>query len=311
MGKSLGWLLAFLSILLYSVNSPIARGAILAGISPTTLLAARFVLASFLFGATFPLARGRLPAGRVQGERRPLDWRGVALCMGSGLTNGLSLYFLYQSLAFIGAGLSSMLMIGLYPLFTLLLLALRGERPGWWSGARLLLGAAGLYFLLEPGNEATMAGVILIVLASLFFSLHIVSVQWYLRPYSTWPVTAILVSSAAVVVTLIWVQEGGDTFVPGWVGWGAILIQAVFATYLGRLITYAAINHIGSAQFALLSPLETMLTVLWSALFLGELFSGRQGIGAVLILLSALLAADSGRLFQLAKRSKNKGFPSG
>lgn len=43
-------------------------------------------------------------------------------------------------------------------------------------------------------------------------------------------------------------------------------------------------------QMALLTPIETLLTVVWSILFLNERLSALQWIGGILILISAVLA---------------------
>ena len=44
----LGWLLAALSILIFSTNTPVARGIILEGFHPLTLAVLRFVLSALL-----------------------------------------------------------------------------------------------------------------------------------------------------------------------------------------------------------------------------------------------------------------------
>jgi drug/metabolite transporter (DMT)-like permease len=54
----------------------------------------------------------------------------------------------------------------------------------------------------------------------------------------------------------------------------------------------ASIKHIGSGQMALLSPVEALLTVIWSMLFLGERLSPVQWIGSLLILASGLMAVQ-------------------
>ena len=54
---------------------------------------------------------------------------------------------------------------------------------------------------------------------------------------------------------------------------------------------FRAIQEIGSGQLALLSPLETLLAILWSVAFLQESLSLFQWFGGSLILSSALLAA--------------------
>jgi len=73
-------------------------------------------------------------------------------------------------------------------------------------------------------------------------------------------------------------------------GWLGLVVLGVVSTYAARLILFAAIRHIGTAQLALLTPLETLLTVIWSLLFLGERLTLPQWLGGGLILVSGLLA---------------------
>ncbi len=70
----------------------------------------------------------------------------------------------------------------------------------------------------------------------------------------------------------------------------AVLILAIVSTLLARLAYFAAMGHIGGAQMALFGPLETLLSVIWSILFLNEQLAPVQLLGGALILASALLA---------------------
>lgn len=73
-------------------------------------------------------------------------------------------------------------------------------------------------------------------------------------------------------------------------GWAAILVLAVVSTYLARLAFFGSIARIGGAQTALLTPLEILLTITWSVIFLGERLTPVQWLGGLLILGSAMLA---------------------
>jgi drug/metabolite transporter (DMT)-like permease len=70
-----------------------------------------------------------------------------------------------------------------------------------------------------------------------------------------------------------------------------MLTLSVISTFLARLCFHGAIQRMGSGQMSLLMSLETMLSVTWSVLFLGEQLLQWQWLGAGLILISALLAA--------------------
>ena len=94
----------------------------------------------------------------------------------------------------------------------------------------------------------------------------------------------------ALVVTLWWWFQGGIWQAPGLRGWVAIGSLALVSTYLARFALVAAVARIGGSQMAMLAPVETLFTVTWSMLFLGERLSPLQWVGGALILTSALLA---------------------
>ena len=86
--------------------------------------------------------------------------------------------------------------------------------------------------------------------------------------------------------------QGANWAAPGPAGWFAVIVLAVVSTYIARLSYFAAMGRLGGAQVALLGPLETLLSVTWSILFLHERLAPAQFIGGGLILFSALLAVQ-------------------
>jgi drug/metabolite transporter (DMT)-like permease len=170
------------------------------------------------------------------------------------------------------------------------ILALRGERFTMRSGVRLLLGIAGVYLLVVPGGDIDALGVFLVLLAAVTFALSLVLVQWYLPGYSSMTVSYYTGISITLVVTAFWLAQGATLSIPGWQGWLAILFMTLFGTYLARLAMFKAVRGFGSFQMALFSPLETLLTLVWSLLFLHEQLTLTQWLGGGLIILSMLLA---------------------
>ena len=286
MTKRSGWLFALVAITLYSTNNPIGRGAILAGMHPLTLLMGRFLLASLLFGATLALT----PLGHLQGDQRPLGRFGLAAGVISGVLNGLMMAAIFWALARVSASVTSMITISLSPVFALSLLALAGERFSRRSALRLALALGGVYLLVGIGGPVDPWGAAMLVLGAALYALHIVSVQWFLRGYSAWQVATLIVASASAVIVMLWWASDATWYVPGWGGWLAVLAQGLLTTWLGRFLTYSAISAIGSGQFALLTPLEMMLSILWAVIFLGEALTGMQWLGGLLILGSTALA---------------------
>ena len=70
--------------------------------------------------------------------------------------------------------------------------------------------------------------------------------------------------------------------------------MAVISTYFARLAQFVAIRIIGSGQIALLWPLQTLLIILLSVIFLQERMALIQWLGGGLILVSAGLAVRRG-----------------
>lgn len=280
-----GWLFALLATLIYSTNAPLARGAILAGMAPTTLVGGRFVVGAMLFALTLHFTT----VGQARDAQRPFDRRGFLIALAAGVINGLTLLTATWGLVSLSASIATLLSIALTPLFVFGLLHLHGESSTGRDWVRLGVGLLGLYFLVGFQGEASSWGVGLTALSALLYSLHMVLVQWHLRVYNLWLVTAMLIFGATVPAVLWWWWAGASLYVPGAIGWSAILIQGVLATYVARLLIYMAVNAIGSAQIALLTPLEAALTVVIALLWLHEAVSNRQWVGIGLILSSTLL----------------------
>jgi len=274
------WLLAIIALVAYSTSAPMGRLVIGTGISPTALLAIRYTLTILLLGITFGLTNKR---GLL------IDRRGLFICIAAGCINGIAALGFFWSINYLNASLASML-VSIYPLIVLVLLAMRGEKFTYRNTIRLVLGLVGVYFIIGPGGQLDGLGIILAFVSAGGYALHLVILQWFLPGYDARTVTFYIIGTMGLVAIGFWLGQGAEWHNPGWSGWLGIIFLAVIGTYLARLATFAAIRGIGTGQVALLAPSETMLTVLWSMLFLSERLTLLQGLGSALILVSALLA---------------------
>ena len=84
-------------------------------------------------------------------------------------------------------------------------------------------------------------------------------------------------------------------------GWAIIVFNGLLATALAHFLYVSSVKVIGSGETALINPFETVFTVIWAAVLLGERLSGRQWLGGGLILLSAFLI---GRQVAIRESSK-------
>ena len=287
-GRRLGWTLAILATVLYSTNAPIARGIILAGMKPTTIVVGRFTVSAIVFGLLLAFTSLGIPGQ----DEKPLDRRHFLICIISGSFSGLMLVFFYTALVSMTASVGHLLGVALFPLATLMILALRGEKLTGWKIARLGIAIVGLYFLLDISGRPSLNGLFYVILAAIAYGIHLATVQWYLRPFNTWLITGIMMTAAAVVVIIYWRLADGDTYVAGWQGWAAMAYQGIVLTVIGRVTIYKCIGLIGSGELAMLNPVEALLTIIWSILFLQESLLAAQILGALFILLSAAMAAD-------------------
>lgn len=276
-----GWLAALGSTVAFSIAPVITTAVFATGASPNVVIAVRLLLTMVLLLTTLAAAS---PA------RLRIDRRGLLITLGAGLATGVSLLLFFWSLTRLDTSVAAML-FSLYPLVVLGLLALRGEKLTYRHAVRLLLGLAGVYLLIGAGGRVDVLGVVLVVTAVLTASLQTVFIQWFLQGYNGLTITLYMVAGMTVVAAGWWGLQGPPWTPLAWQAWLGIAVLAVVCTYLSRVLMFTALQRLGGSQVTLLVPLETLLTVLWSVLFLGERLTPVQLAGSGLILVSAALAA--------------------
>lgn len=281
-GRWSGWPTAIFSTACFSLAPPLGKAAINLGMDALALLVLRMLLAALLLGATVLLTS----PGRLR-----IDRRGLLLCLGAGLANGVGMVMFFRSLERLNASIASMI-FSLSPLVLLLLLALRGEKFTYRNGVRLLLGLGGVYLLIGPGGQVDSLGVLLAMGTIVTVPIQILFMQWYLQDYDAYAVTFYMVLGMLLVAAMWWLVQGLPWQPVGPAAWWLLLALVVVSTFVARLTMFAAIRVVGGGEVGLLAPLETMLTVIWSVLFLKEWLSPLQWVGGALIVFSALLAVQ-------------------
>jgi drug/metabolite transporter (DMT)-like permease len=276
----LGWALALFATVAFSFAPPVARFAIVGGFDSTTLLLARMILATTLFAAV-------LAATDLHKLRLPQSGLSAAVLVGA--VNAGGMIFFFASLGRLEASLGAMI-LALSPPMVLSLLALRGERLTRRHLVRLGLALVGVYLLIGPTGQVDWIGAALALAATFLFALQMALTQWTLVAYPTRTVAFYVTASMTLFVAAYWLFLGAPWAAPSPAGWAAVLILAIVSTLLARLAYFAAMGHIGGAQMALFGPLETLLSVIWSIIFLNEQLAPLQLLGGALILASALLA---------------------
>ena len=275
-----GWFIGIIAVVAFSITTPVGRAAISAGMDPVVLTVGRYVLASTLILGTI---------GVSSPSKLKIDRQGMFIALGVGLINGGSSLAYFSALGRMSSSVAAVL-VSVYPVIVLSLLALRGENFTRRNLARMALGFSGVYLLVGPGGVVDGLSIFLVLLTATGYSIQLVLVQWFLKDYPARTITVYIVIGNTIAATFFWLLRGPQWTSPNWQGWLSIAVLAIVGTYLARLATIGAVKGIGSGQVALLAPLETMLTVIWSVLFLAERLSFLQWLGSLLVVTSALFA---------------------
>jgi drug/metabolite transporter (DMT)-like permease len=283
-----GWGAALLSVLIFSAAPPVNKITIMAGMNPSTVLLVRLYTAGALLLVS--IAVSSPSALRIHR-------RGALLCCGAGFADGIAVASFNWSLTRISASIATML-FSVYPLLILLASTRRGTGLSARSVARLALGLVGIYLLVGPGGRPDGVGVLLVLVSMLCYCTYLLILHWFLGGYDVRSVIVYGVAGASTSTTIIWLAQGAEWHRPEVQSWLAVLFLAVVVTYLGQLLFIAAVRRIGSGEVALLSPLQTLFTIVWSVWFLNESLSSVQSIGAAAILAGMLMAVPRLRLRQ-------------
>lgn len=274
--------MGLITVFLGSIAPPLSKWGISSGVEPTTLLAVRMVIATFLLASSIGITTPNL---------LKIDQRGFFWAMLAGGLNGVGLVAFFIALKRMDSAVAAMI-FSLNPLATLLLLALRGEKFTYRQIVRLALGLTGVYLLIGAGGRVDWVGVLLVLVTVWGFAAQLAIIQWHLQPYNGRTITLYTVVAITAVSAIFWLAQGGQLQIPSWQGWAAALILAIASTYIARLTLFAGIRHLGGGEMALMVPVETFFSVSWAILFLGEQLTPWQWVGGAFILTSALLAAQ-------------------
>lgn len=274
----IGWAIALFSTFAFSISTPVMKAVINLGTRTDLILPGRFVIATVLMAF---LTRRRLRLRR----------RNVVIALGTGLISGLAILTYFWSLTSLTSSVAAVI-FSLYPMIVLILLAMRGERFTYRQAVRLALGLGGVFLLVGPGGQVDLLGVLLVFFATTASAVVTVIVQWYLHDEDPRAVAFYNVTGITLAVLGLWVAQGIQWQDPGPKGWVAIVLLAVVCTYLGRTTWLMAIKYIGGGQVALLTPLETVMSVFWAVLFLREKLTTLQWVGSGMVVVGTLMAVQ-------------------
>lgn len=241
--------------------------------------AARFLLGGL---ALIPLALAR-PCEKQKRRKSLL----AGLPCGLALFAGTSLQQLGLKTVSAGkAGFLSAMYIVLVPVLGLFI-GQKVKARVWISAA---LGAIGLYLLCTGGADGSVsAGDLLVLGCSLMFAVQIQLINHFSDTDSI-----VLSISQYLTVAVLSAVVMLFTETPTWTGvvdcLPLILYGGLVSIAIGYTLQTVAQKYTPPAVASVMMCLESVFATLSGWLVLGEMFSVREGIGAVVMLLAALLA---------------------
>ena len=284
-------LLVAVSAACFGAMAIFGRQAYAAGVDIFGILMPRFVIAAAALWAAVAWVRPILP------ERGRLP--GLAL-MGAGYVAQSFCFF--AALTYIPAGMVALLLY-LFPLFVVLLSwALRHESLDARKLTALFVCSIGTVLTLgsdtlSPGSAAGLdpRGVALAVGAAGIYAIYIVAGTRITRGVDPLVSTAVILSSAAVLLCAIVAVRTGmgqpARLAQTAGGWLAVLAIALVSTSIAVGCFVVGLKHLGASRTALISTLEPVVTVVLAMAFLGERLAVLQWLGGALVLGGALLLA--------------------
>ncbi len=269
-------------VVIWAFNFSVIKVA-LERIPPLGFNALRFPLASL---TVWVVLRSRGPI--------PLPRRGD---VGRVLALGILGNVVYQLLFISGidrtrAGNAALLLAGT-PILTALFSSLLGHervRPRVWAGvaatvvgmAFVVVGGAGG---VELGVE-TIAGDLTMIGASLAWSIYTVGARGPIARYGSVPVTAwtLWIGTAGIVLLGLPDLAAVDLAALPSATWAAVAYTGVFGIGLAYLLWYQGVRYIGNTRTATYSNLVPVLALAVAWLWLGEVPSVWQLVGAAVII---------------------------
>jgi drug/metabolite transporter (DMT)-like permease len=288
--KYRGTLLVIASAAGFGTLAIFIKYAYAAGANTTTILAFRFLLAAIVFWG-FIKARGlKIDIGKDMILR---------VCALGGIGYGTMSSLFAGSVKELPASLAAMLLYTYPAQVSMISFLLGDEAFTWRKGAALGICFAGLSLVLDTSfAQVNLLGLAFALLAAFVYSIYIVMGNRLLRQVDSLVTTTLVCSSAAAVFFMYGIITGDLMFRLPLEGWFAISGMAVFGTVIAIISFFAGMSSVGAANASIISTVEPVVTVILSALLLGESTSGFQTVGGGFILAGVLILQLPGQRSQ-------------
>lgn len=278
-----GLTLAFVGVVMFSFSVPLTKVAV-GGFSPFFTATGRAVIAGVLAAVLLAVRRVPLPPAQ---QLRPLLYTMLGAVFGWPILVALALQRTTSAhVAVIAAFM---------PLTTALIAVLRThERVSWqfWAAATTGTTALVAFAVSRGGGEgADLVADILVVGAVLSSSWCYVEGASVTRVMPGWQVISWVVVLALPLtipasVVLWWTTS--DSYETTTAQWTSLILLGLSSMYLGFFAWYRGLALAGIARGGQVQQLQALLTLVWSALLLGERVTWPTVLAAVAVIGSVI-----------------------
>lgn len=279
-GSSLfGIALALLSAVCYGSSYAMSPIVYAAGGNSLTLATLRYLILLVVFGGWLVLSRTSLRVPRRL--TLPVLVVGLAMFVTSG-GNLSAVHFIPVSLA--------ILVFYSYPLMILLIVCLLGRRlPRVPEVIAFILTFTGVGFALNAGfAQLHPAGIALALVGAAGAATVMVVSERTLGELSTLHMTFTTAAVACLGAATVTASMSAFAFPAGSTGAGALAISVgLFA--VAMISMFAAVRRIGPVKTSLGLCLEPVAGIMVAVAVIGESFSGRQALGAILVIVGIVI----------------------
>lgn len=276
-----GYVLIILSAFGFGLIPILAIYAYDSNVSLTTLLFSRFTLTSFTFFSYLFVKKVSLKITKKQL---------LSFFFLGGVLYTLQSTFYFSAVKYIPASLAALLLY-LYPIFVAILsFFINHEKLSKKIIFSILLSFFGILLVLgSPNGDINILGVLLATGAAVIYSIYIIISNSITQKVSPLVMSAYISLFAAISFLFGGLYSNSLSFQFDPIGWLPIIGVAIFSGILAMATFFAGMKIIGPTKASILSMIEPVVTIFFSALLLQEKMSVIQAIGGLIVLLGAIL----------------------
>jgi drug/metabolite transporter (DMT)-like permease len=281
MNKLIGILFIIISAAAFGTLAIFGRILYADGMDTFTVLFLRFTTAALLMIILLAIRHESLPRGKL-----------LLQLIGMGALGYVGQSFSYMTaIKYASAGLVALLLY-LYPIFVAILSAIfLNEKFTIIKTSAIVLATLGAALTANPEGGA-WTGIFLAITAAGIYSIYIIVGTGVMKQVSAIQSSTVIFASAGIVYGALTTFNGAH-FPQTGAGWAAVGAIVIVATVIPVVTFLAGLQRIGPTNASMLSTLEPVVTVLFSAMVFGDILKPIILAGGLLILIAVIILARS------------------